>query len=126
MEGPAGWSGESLHRCLASVIGGDDIAQEVYLIISPWAEVAVLVDYLGGDKGEVLAFVIDTEADVIGSTSSADGLGADFFARLSGDNLDFARLEAHAPGDVVFGGEAFGHHFCHLERSREISPLRSR
>jgi hypothetical protein len=59
MEGPTGWSGESLHRCLASVIGGDDIAQEVNLVISPWAKVAVLVDDLGGDKGKVLAFVID-------------------------------------------------------------------
>ena len=137
MEGPAGWSSESLHRCLASVIGGNDIAQEVNLVISPWAEVAILIDDLGGDKGEVLAFVIDRQADVVRGACGADGLGADFFARLSGDNLDFARLEAHAPGDVVFGGEAFGLHscregtiltrrLCHLERSREISPLRSR
>ena len=51
---------ESLHRSLATVIGGNDIASlEVYLIISPWAEVAIFIDHLGCDEGEVLALVID-------------------------------------------------------------------
>ena len=84
MEGPARGRCESLHRSLATVIGGNDIASlEVYLIISPRAEVAILVDHLGGDKGEVLAFVIDTEADVIGSFCCADGLGANRLTRLT-------------------------------------------
>ena len=60
MEGFARGRCESLHRSLATVIGGNDIATlEVYLIIGPRAEIAILVYHLGGDKGEVLAFVID-------------------------------------------------------------------
>ncbi len=84
MEGFARGRCESLHRCLTTVIGGNDIAPlEVYLIISPGAEVAILIDHLGSDKGEVLAFVIYTEADVIGGPCSADGLGANGSARLT-------------------------------------------
>ena len=84
MEGFARGRCETLHRSLATVIGGNDIASlEVYLIISPRTEVAILVDHLGCDKGEVLAFVIYTEADVIGSACGADGLGANGSARLT-------------------------------------------
>ena len=84
MEGFTRGRCESLHRCLATVISSNDIATlEVYLIIGPRAEVAILVDHLGSDKGEVLAFVIDTEADVIGGSSSADGLGANRLTRLT-------------------------------------------
>ena len=75
---------ETLHRSLATVIGGNDIGPlEMNLIISPRAEVAILVDHLGGDEGEVLAFVIDTEADVIGGSCGADGLGANRLTRLT-------------------------------------------
>ena len=103
MEGPACGRCETLHRSLATVIGGNDIASlEVYLIICPWAEVAILVDHLGCDEGEVLALVIDTEADVIGGPCSADGLGANGSAVLTGDDLDFARGELHAPRNVVW------------------------
>ena len=126
MEGFASWGCESLHRSLATVIGGDDIgALEVDLIISPRAEVAVLIDHLGSDKGEVPALVIDTEADVIGCACGADGLGADWSAVFTGDDLDFAGLKSHSPSDMVFGGEAI-RPVCHLDRSGEISRRCSR
>ena len=59
MEGLAGRSSKSLHRSLTTVIGGYYIALEMYLIISPWAEVAILINHFSSDEGEILALVID-------------------------------------------------------------------